>query len=173
MPTFTLTQRHLVAKVLIYIYVLFIWTRRNWLNNKMPLNMRVKMPAIMQEKKYKNKQKSLYKWALPKCKCRFSGFYIGQVFSKSHASLLVFSTLTDETQIQPILFVSHLPGLPMQVQTLPQALSRVFTWQKFSDINTAVRQLHLAFLAMTMTASELALVTLSDALKIGSMSCIT
>jgi hypothetical protein len=56
---------------------------------------------------------------LPKCKCRFSVFHIGQVFSKSHASLLAFSTLTDETQIRPILFVSHHPGLPMQVQPLP------------------------------------------------------
>jgi hypothetical protein len=42
-------------------------------------------------------------------------------------------------------------------------------WQKFPDKNTALWQLHLAFFAMTMTASELALATLSDALQIGSM----
>jgi hypothetical protein len=77
--------------------------------------------------------------------------------------------LTDETKIQPILFVPHHPGLPMQVQPLLQAISWVFMEQKFPDLNTAVRQLHLAYFAMTMTASEFALVTLSDALQIGSM----
>ncbi len=55
----------------------------------------------------------------PNINAELGVFHIWQVFSKSHASLLAFPTLTDETQIRPILFVPHHPGLPMQVQPLP------------------------------------------------------